>query len=205
MKTIRERLQEADPLQYEPVMLAHRRDQIRQATVAAASVGTPKTATLRPRIAIVATVVVAFVAVLTFGPHRWPLGVVDLQAAVRFEMRLAESSPASGLREMKVLDSDRTVYVYEDVVVSNSDISRAQVIDVGGPSRFGVAVEFTAEGAQKMQAATTGHIGKPVAILVDGEVVMAPTLRAPISTSAVINGDYTRAQAERIANGIGMQ
>ena len=39
-------------------------------------------------------------------------------------------------------------------------------------------------------------------ILIDGKVVMAPTLRVAISTLAVITGDYTRAEADRIANGM---
>ena len=56
-----------------------------------------------------------------------------------------------------------------------------------------------------MLAATASHIGKPVAILIDGDVVMAPVLTGLISTSAVIDGNYTRAEAERIVDGIGMR
>jgi len=41
-----------------------------------------------------------------------------------------------------------------------------------------------------------------VAILIDGSVVMAPVVRAPIGDSAVISGKYTRAEAERIADGM---
>jgi preprotein translocase subunit SecD len=33
-------------------------------------------------------------------------------------------------------------------------------------------------------------------------VVTAPVLRSPIGTSAVISGDYTKVEAERIVNGI---
>ena len=39
-------------------------------------------------------------------------------------------------------------------------------------------------------------------MLIDGEVIATPKLRAPIGTSAVINGDFTQAEAERIANGM---
>jgi preprotein translocase subunit SecD len=41
-----------------------------------------------------------------------------------------------------------------------------------------------------------------MAVLVDGRVVMAPVVRSPISGSAVITGNFTRADAERIAEGI---
>jgi preprotein translocase subunit SecD len=56
-----------------------------------------------------------------------------------------------------------------------------------------------------MRAATASHIGKPVAILLDGLVVMAPVLRTPIGASARITGSFTRAQAERIVKGIEIQ
>jgi hypothetical protein len=35
--------------------------------------------------------------------------------------------------------------------------------------------------------------------------VMAPVIRSPVSRSAVITGDYSRADAERIINGIGVR
>ena len=44
-----------------------------------------------------------------------------------------------------------------------------------------------------------------MAILIDGEVVMAPTVRVPIGASAVISGDFSKAEAERIINGIGVR
>ena len=54
-----------------------------------------------------------------------------------------------------------------------------------------------------MRRATANHLGKPLAVLIDGEVVMAPTLRSPVSDSALISGDFSQAEAERIVNGIG--
>jgi hypothetical protein len=38
--------------------------------------------------------------------------------------------------------------------------------------------------------------------LIDGEVVTAPVLTGSISASALISGDYTRAEADRIVRGI---
>jgi len=67
---------------------------------------------------------------------------------------------------------------------------------------FNVSVVFNAAGAQKISRATEGHVGGPLAILVDGDVVIAPVVRAPITTSAIISGNYTKAEAERIVVGI---
>jgi len=66
-------------------------------------------------------------------------------------------------------------------------------------------VEFLPAGAERMRQATAIHLGHPVAILIDGEVVIAPIVRSAISDSAAITGDYTRAEAERIASGVGIR
>jgi SecD/SecF fusion protein len=71
--------------------------------------------------------------------------------------------------------------------------------------QYSIDVKFNASGAEKMRAATGNHIGRPVAILLDGQVVMAPVLRSPIDASAVVTGNFTRAEAARIVNGIGIQ
>jgi preprotein translocase subunit SecD len=54
-----------------------------------------------------------------------------------------------------------------------------------------------------MRQATATHVGRPVAILIDGAVVMAPVVRSPINDTAVITGHFTQAEAERMAKGIG--
>jgi preprotein translocase subunit SecD len=41
-----------------------------------------------------------------------------------------------------------------------------------------------------------------VAILIDGQVVASPSLKSAIRSSALINGNFTRSDAERIANGM---
>jgi len=144
------------------------------------------------------------IAALFLGSRGWSPFVSDLQAAVRFEVRLAEDRPAPGLREVKVPDSDRSIYLHDEVVVTNSDIAAARVIS-SGQGHYSVGVEFSASGAEKMRAATANHIGKPVAILLDGQVAAAPVLRTPIAASAVITGNFTMTQAEKIANGIRIQ
>ena len=56
--------------------------------------------------------------------------------------------------------------------------------------------------AERLRQATSAHIGRPVAILLEGRVAMAPTVRSPIAESAVITGAFTEAEARRIAEGI---
>ena len=123
------------------------------------------------------------------------------QAAVRFEVRLAEEQPAAGLRAARVA-SNRTIYLHPEIVVTNGDIERSGIISGDTPTHFWIDVRLNAAGAAKMRQATMNHLGRPVAILIDGEVVSAPTVKSPIRGAAVISGDFTRADAERIVNGM---
>ena len=142
--------------------------------------------------------------IVAAGSRTWPHGSSIVQAAVRFEVRLAEDHAAAGLREVRV-NADRLIYLHEEVVVSNEDVAGSRVVPGDGPSRFNIAVELNAAGAKKIRQATADHVGRPVAILIDGELVMAPVLRAPIGTEGLISGDFSRAEAERIVNGIGVR
>jgi hypothetical protein len=207
MKTINDLLRDADPLRHEPQRLEGERDRLLQAVVAAASgVAAPSSARFRPPIVLLAIATLAILAIVAVGSQIWPQGGATLQAAaVRFEVRLAEDHQTAALREVRVTGSDRMVYVHEEVIVTNCDIAQSRLVKGDDPSRFGVGVEFNAAGARKMREATANHVGRPLAILIDGDVVMAPVLRSPITTSALISGDYTQAEAERIVNGISIR
>ena len=206
MKTLRDLLQDADPLRHEPHRLERERDRLRQAVVAAASGATrPSSAWLSTPVALVITVGLITVGLVVGGSQIWPQQGSTLQAQIRFEVRLAEDQPTPGLREARIGDSDRVIYLHEEIIVTNDDIAQSSVVQGDGPSRFNVEVQFNAAGARKMRQATASHRGEPVAILIDGAVVMAPIVRSVVSDSAVISGDYTRAAAERIVNGIGIR
>ncbi len=206
MKSIRDLLREADPIQHEPTCPPDERNTRRQAVLAAASASQlPARARSRSRLATFAALCLILVVVSFFGSRADLLFVGDLQAAVRFEVKLAEDKPSPGLREVKASGSEKPVYVHEQVVVTNSEIASARLLADDTPGQYSVGVEFTASGAEKMRRATATHIGKPLAVFIDGKVVMTPIVRSLISTSAMVTGDFTKAEAERIVNGIELQ
>ena len=206
MKSMRNLLQEADPLQHEPTCPSGDRDVRRQAILAAASAAQlPSRARSRWRLATLVKVCLILIVASFLGSRAHLLFLSDLRAAVRFEVKLAEDKPSRELREVKASGSEKPVYVHQQVVVTNSDIASARVLPGNAPGQYAVGVEFNASGAEKMRQATAAHIGRPMAILIDGQVVMAPVLRTPISASAVVTGNFTKAEAERIVNGIGLQ
>ena len=205
MTNLRELLQDTDPLQHEPMPSPTHRDSHRRVVLAAFHARARTGTESRSRLAVYVAVAVMLLAGVFLGARMWSPFVSGVQAAVRFEVRLAEEKPAPGLRETKATDSGQTVYLHDETIVTNSDIASAQVVPGGSPTQYRVSVQFTPSGAEKMRVATANHIGKPVAILLDGEVVMAPTVRTAIGANAVITGNFSREQAEKIANGIRIQ
>jgi len=196
MRNVSDLLREADPLGYEPLPTTEEWRRARQRIL-----GAPPARAQRPRRRIVVAGVLALALTGTVAAY-WSRAAVDVIAAVRFEARLAEQIPGPGLREVSLPGSIGRIYLHRETIVSNSDIARAEVVQGTGVSRFNISVTFTAEGAVKMLKATQGHLGRPVAILLDSDVVMAPVVKSPISGSAMITGNYTRTEAERIVNGI---
>jgi hypothetical protein len=51
----------------------------------------------------VATLAVIVVGIVAVGSQIWSHGGATLQAAVRFEVRLAEDHPTAGLRQARIL------------------------------------------------------------------------------------------------------
>jgi hypothetical protein len=196
MKTLAEVLRAADPLRDEQPRLTADRQLIRRASVDSK----PAVEEWSRRSIVRMAIIAAAVATVAVGMRSLPRGVANLVAAVRFDVRLAEEQPAPGLSEVKV--GNQTIYLHQESILTNADIADAQVVPGDAPDRFSVHLAFNADGAAKMKRASQDHIGRPIAILIDGAVVMAPVVRAPMSTSAVITGQFTEAEAQRIVGGI---
>ncbi len=124
------------------------------------------------------------------------------QATTRLEVHLAEKEPAVGLSEATMSGSGQRIYLHREVVVTNADVIRARVVPGNGGSGFNVAIVFSSDGAAKMAKATQAHVDRPLAILINGQVVAAPILRSQISDNAVITGDFTSNEAAAIASGL---
>lgn len=197
MKSIPELLRDADPLGYEPPRSQTDRIRRRQAILETR----PSAAPIRSRRSALVAIAAVAVGAAATGTRYWTRAT-DLVAAVRFEVRLAETTPGPGLREAEISGADRKIYLHEETVVSNADIAEARIVTGNPPDSIGIALTFTPGGSAKMAGATHDHLGRPMAILIDGRVVMAPTVRAVTSTQAVITGTFTKAEADRIVGGI---
>ncbi|MBU2168906.1 MAG: protein translocase subunit SecD [Alphaproteobacteria bacterium] len=81
------------------------------------------------------------------------------------------------------------------VLVSGENLTRAFVTqDQNGQTAIGF--NFDSQGAQRFGEATAANIGRPFAIILDGKVISAPTIRSAIlGGSGVIEGNYSIASA----------
>jgi TonB family protein len=121
-------------------------------------------------------------------------------SATSLEIRLAEREPGNGLVEVRGPGGTR-VYLHPAALATAADVTDASVID-GGDSRFSVAVRFSNAASAPMASATRAHLGRPVAILLDRQVIAAATVRSPVGDSAVLTGNFTEDEARRIAAGL---
>jgi preprotein translocase subunit SecD len=69
-----------------------------------------------------------------------------------------------------------------------------------GSEEWQVAFELTPEGAAIFGPFTESHVGEPLAIVLDGVVLSAPTIQARIESTGVIAGGFdTQADADKLA------
>jgi preprotein translocase subunit SecD len=118
------------------------------------------------------------------------------QTGAKVELRRAESKPAEGLVEAKIEGSDTKIYLHKTADLTNDDIAGASVTDDKTPA---IEVIFTKDGKTKAAKLSKEHQGKPLAILVDGKVVMAPILKSELGEKIMITGNFTKAEAEKLA------
>jgi len=199
MTTAADLIRKNDPLSHEPMWSPQQRQRVRQNILRGAADAVPSNPVFRQplMLAIVMSCVVLLAGVAIL-PRLW-LPPVLAQAAVRFEMRLAEPSPGAGLQPSP--GAAGAIYLHREAIAANIDIAAARIV-AGQQSGFDVEVTFAPNAADRILRATRAHVGKPIAILIDGKVVASPSLKSAVGSSALINGNFTRADAERIANGM---
>jgi hypothetical protein len=198
MNNLAQLLREADPLRHEDFRLDAERARLRAVISAATpAVPSPSQRTAFRRVAALTAVALVALVLAYASDISWTTPVA---AQVRFEVRLAEDRPVPGLVVAQVENTRQVIYLHPETVVSNEDIASAAAIN--GTHGFAVEVHLLPSGADRLRQATGAHIGRRVAILLDGRIAMAPTVRSPIGDSAVITGQLTEAEARRIAEGV---
>jgi hypothetical protein len=200
MNMLKTRLQDADPLRREVPALDGLRARV-AAMPRESAPPYPPASSRRGRSGRIPAIALFVIALFAASYAFWTRGATPVFAAVRFEVHLAETQAAPGLVVARGPDASPLIYLHPEVVIDNDDIARAWVVPTE-PGEFGVAVDVLPPGAERLRQATMAHVGRPVALVIDGDVVMAPVVRGAIGDSAVISGHYTREEAEKVARGL---
>ncbi len=123
-------------------------------------------------------------------------GILNGQTPV--EIRAAASSAVSGWAQMKS-PGGAPLWVAPDIRLTSADIERAEARQLAdGPA---VAIVLTTDGARKMAALSNAQMNKPIALLLDGQVIWAPVVRSTVEKEAVMTGGpggLTQAQIQRL-------
>ena len=83
--------------------------------------------------------------------------------------------------------------------VMTGDILRTAVAAPDQYGRWEISFELTDVGSEQFYAYTRDHIGKQLAIVLDGQVLSAPVINAAIQGRGVITGDFSKEQADSLA------
>lgn len=68
-----------------------------------------------------------------------------------------------------------------------------------GPS---VSVSFTSDGAKIMGPLTQANLKRPMAIIMDGEILSAPVIQAVLTDGCLISGSFTPEEAQALASAL---
>ncbi|MEP7012654.1 MAG: hypothetical protein ABJC13_20210 [Acidobacteriota bacterium] len=123
-----------------------------------------------------------------------PADVPRAALEIRF---VAEGEPKDGL---KVTGPEgESLWVEKEIVISSADVAEVHVGLDMDLEHYGVTLFFTPQAAQRLHDATAHNLGRQVAVLLNGIVVIAPRVQSPLGPSARISGNYTREAATKLA------
>lgn len=141
--------------------------------------------------------------------------LVDLEAAAAVEsannMRESLSSATSGVGVSNVKvngESVDDIDPYTETGLTGRYVESAAVEFTGSQSgklanQPIVSIRFNREGAELFAKITREHVGEPLAIFLDGEVISEPVIQEAITGgTATISGNFTIAEAKSLAENL---
>jgi preprotein translocase subunit SecD len=120
-----------------------------------------------------------------------------------FQLRLVVNSATADSEKMECVGkrtAGQMLHVQKAVLLDGSAVKSASAQKVEGEDNFSVEVTFTDKAREHFAAITRQHVGKQVALVVDGKVYCAPVIRDEIGNGkAIISGQFTEREATQVA------
>lgn len=118
--------------------------------------------------------------------------------ATAFAIHLLANGPGIGVVEAATPKGGESVYVSSERHVSEADVDSARVEETVSGCRIGI--RLTPAGTRRLAELTRDHVGGRLAVVLDGKVVMSPTIRSEITDGLVtLTGNFTKRRCEEIA------
>jgi preprotein translocase subunit SecD len=124
-------------------------------------------------------------------------GILNGQSVV--EIRAAAASSVAGWQQM-TSPNGQPLWVSPSTSLTSADIERAEAANTAdaGP---GINIVLTDAGAKKMAELSAAQLEKPIALLLDGQVIWAPVIRGKINKVGRLtggDGGLTQVQIDRL-------
>jgi preprotein translocase subunit SecD len=131
------------------------------------------------------------------------LGVGELEMALISEHYAAQPGAAWEVTWEDTRTGDEvaweTVYAESEVLFTRDDLEPNAEVMAGPREEWQIHFEMTDERKADCRAQTGANVGRHVAVVLDGHVLMAPVIRSAISGVGVIDGDFTERQAKIVS------
>jgi preprotein translocase subunit SecD len=123
------------------------------------------------------------------------------QETAKVEFRRAEEKAAEGLTEATVEGTKRKVYLNKVADATNADIKSALEVE-DNEKKPVVAIFLTKDGVKKLAKVSQEHMGKLLAIVVDGKVVSVVTIRSLLNSEGLQITGLAKKEAEKLVKTI---
>jgi biopolymer transport protein ExbD len=129
------------------------------------------------------------------------------QGRSRLEFRLVEAAAEPDTEPLpapeKSAEPERvSLHVRKSAVIEAADVEQASAQRNAGTGQWGISHMLTADGAERLSKASKENIGKRLAIVSNGAIVSAPTIRDEIGKAIEISGSFSEAEAKALADSI---
>jgi preprotein translocase subunit SecD len=124
------------------------------------------------------------------------IGSIVQPGTSKLEVRLIAANPSDGFK-VPTWDGKTTMVVEKRVHLNDKDVEKVKrsKLPDGSPS---VDLVFDQTASLALEDLTAKNVGRTVAILVDGKIVIAPTVKERISEGHVTLAGFDAAQADVI-------
>lgn len=120
------------------------------------------------------------------------------QVLIQQQRQAAETSDDAVTPDLEGIPNPLTNQPFDTVITGAGLQAAVPQINPQSGAWF-IQFELTSEASQTFGPYTASHIGQPMAIVLDGVVLSAPTIQAELTTGGVIEGGFTEEEAKTLA------